>query len=88
MKELFREEMKTFQDPQFNDLDTFYVMNNVIQMPTGKFNNLYDSITMYLDPGFSTDKAVKHILGRFDPEAKSTKEYFKEHLIRVRIGRR
>jgi len=80
--------MQPHQDPQYEDLNVHYVMNNIIQMPTGKFNNLYDSITMYLDPGFSTDKAVKHILGRFDPEAKASKDYFKEHLIRVRIKRK
>ena len=54
-------------------------------MPTGKFNNLYDSVMLYLDPDFSTDKAVKYVLGRFDPEAKATKDYFKEHKIRIRI---
>ena len=54
-------------------------MNNIIQMPTGKFNNLYDSITLYMDPEFSTKKAVEHITGRFDPEARSSKEYFKEY---------
>ena len=79
--------MKPHEDPQFNDLNTYYVMNSVIQMPTGKFNNLYDSVTLYLDPEFSTDKAVKHILGRFDPEAMATKEYFREHKIRLRIKR-
>ena len=81
-------EIKSFQDPQFSDLKVHYVMNNVIQMPTGKFNNLYDSITIYLEPEFSTDKAVKHVLGRFDPEAKASSKYFvKEHRIRLRIKR-
>ena len=81
-------EIKSFQDPQYSDLKTHYVMNNVIQMPTGKFNNLYDSITLYLEPEFSTDKAVKHVLGRFDPEAKASSKYFvKEHRIRLRIKR-
>jgi hypothetical protein len=80
-------EIKSFQDPQFSDLKVHYVMNNIIQMPTGKFNNLYDSITLYLGPEFSTDKAVKHVLGRFDPEAKASKDYFKEHRIRLRIRR-
>jgi len=79
-------EIKSFQDPQYNSLKTHYVMNNVIQMPTGKFNNLYDSITLYLEPEFSTDKAVKHVLGRFDPEAKASSKYFiKERRIRLRI---
>jgi len=77
--------MKTYQNPEYSDLNTYYVMNNVIQMPTGKFNNLYDSIMLYLDPEFSTDKAVEHVLGRFDPEARATKEYFREHKIRIRI---
>ena len=78
-------EIKPHQDPQFSDLKAHYVMNSVIQMPTGKFNNLYDSITLYLDADFSTDKAIKHILGRFDPAATASKEYFKEHKIRIRI---
>jgi len=81
-------EIQPFQDPQYQDLNAHYVMNNVIQMPTGKFNNLYDSVTLYLDPEFSTDKAVEHILGRFDPEAKASSKYFiKEHRIRLRIKR-
>ena len=69
---------KRYADPKFKDLKTHYVMNHVIQMPTGKFNNLYDSITLYLDPGFSTKKAVEYITGRFNPEALSSREYFKE----------
>jgi len=80
--------MKPYEDPQYEDLSAHYVMNNVIQMPTGKFNNLYDSVTLYLDPEFSTDKAVQHILGRFDPEAKASKDYFKESKIRVFIRKR
>ena len=70
--------VKRFADPAFRELNTHYVMNNIIQMPTGKFNNLYDSITLYMDPEFSTKKAVEHITGRFEPEARSSKEYFKE----------
>ena len=69
---------KAYEDPAYADLDAFYVMNDVIQMPTGKFNNLYDSVTLYLDPEFSTQKAVEYITGRFDPEARATKDYFKE----------
>jgi hypothetical protein len=69
---------KRFVDKLFTDLYTSYVMNNIIQMLSGKFNNLHDAIMLYLDPGFSTEKAVSYILGRFDPEALSTKEYFKE----------
>lgn len=85
-------EAPAYSDPQFSDLNTWYVMNNIIQMPTGKFNNLYDSITMYLDPEFSKDKAVEYITGRFDPEATATKDYFKEEcgrkmVIRI-VGRR
>ena len=57
-------------------------MNNVVQMPTGKFNNLYDSITLFLDPEFSTDKAVKHILGRFNPDAKRSSDYFIKEIIK------
>ena len=78
--------IKSYENPEYQDLKTHYVMNNVIQMPTGKFNNLYDSILLYLSPNFSTDEAVKHILGRFDPEARSTREYFKESLIKMGIG--
>jgi len=80
--------MKPYEDPQFENLNTHYVMNSVIQMPAGKFNNLYDSIMLYLDPEFSTEKAVEYITGRFDPEARSTKSYFKEGLIRIRIAKR
>ena len=80
--------MKAYEDPKYEDLNAHYVMNSVIQMPTGKFNNLYDSVTLYLDPEFSTDKAVEHILGRFDPDAKASKDYFKENRIRVFIRKR
>ena len=80
--------MKPFEDPQYSDLETHYVMNNVIQMPTGKFNNLYDSILLYMDPEFSTEKVVEYITGRFDPEARATKSYFKEGLIKIRITNR
>ena len=69
---------KRYADPKYSELKTFYVMNEVIQMPTGKFNNLYDAITLYLDPEFSTEKAVEYITGRFDPEATASSKYFKE----------
>ena len=69
--------VKKYTDPAFKGLNTFYVMNNVIQMPTGKFNNLYDSVYLYLDPKFSSEKAVEYITGRFDPESESSKKYFK-----------
>ena len=69
---------KPYADRYFSELNTFYVMNSVIQMPTGKFNNLYDSIMLYLDPEFSTQKAVEYITGRFDPEATAEKDYFTE----------
>jgi hypothetical protein len=81
-----KEEMKAFQDPKYSALKTYYVMNNVIQMPTGKFNNLYDSIMLYLDPKFSTDKAVKHVLGRFDPKATASKDYFKKSIKEAKIS--
>jgi len=68
--------VKRHKDEQFSDLKTFYVMNNVIQMPGSTFNNLYDSITLYLDPNFSADKAVAHILGNFNPSARASKDYF------------
>ena len=71
---------KGYENESFSQLNTFYVMNSVIQMPTGKFNNLYDSAHLYLDPDFSTEKAVDYVTGRFDPEAKSTKDYFKEDI--------
>jgi hypothetical protein len=71
---------KSFVDKTkaFADLYTSYVLNNLIQMLSGRFHNLHDAIMLYLDPGFSTEKAVSYLLGRFDPEALSTKEYFKE----------
>ena len=73
---------KAYEDPAFSDLATWWVMNNVIQMPTGKFNNLYDSIMLYLSPDFSKEKAVQYVLGRFDPTATSSKDYFLEHRAR------
>ena len=73
---------KAYEDPAFSDLATWWVMNNVIQMPTGKFNNLYDSIMLYLSPDFSKEKAVQYVLGRFDPEATASKDYFLEHRAR------
>mgnify|MGYP003624684543 FL=1 len=73
---------KAYEDPAFSDLATWWVMNNVIQMPTGKFNNLYDSIMLYLSPDFSKEKAVQYVLGRFDPAATSSKDYFLEHRAR------
>ena len=70
--------VKAYADEEFSELYTWYVMNKVIQMPTGKFNNLYDSIILYLNPEFSTETAVDYITGRFDPEATATSKYFKE----------
>lgn len=67
-----------YQDPQYADLATWWVMNNVVQMPTGKFNNLYDSIMLYLSPDFSKKKAINYVLGRFDSSATSSKDYFTE----------
>lgn len=68
--------VKRYAGEEHSSLNTHYVMNNVIQMPTGKFNNLYDSVMLYLDPDFSTEKAVEYITGRFDPEATATSKYF------------
>ena len=66
-----------YQDAEkYGELKTFYVMNEVIQMRTGKFNNLHDSILLYLSDDFSKEKAVDYILGRFDSEAKASKDYF------------
>ena len=84
-------EKKKMEVPDYKDKETygksnvFYVMNNVIQMPTGKFNNLYDSIALYLKDDFSKEKAVEYILGRFDPEAKASKEYFTESKKRIKL---
>ena len=75
-----QKELKPHQDEKFANLKTFYVMNNIIQMPTGKFNNLYDAVVLYMDPNFSTDAAVEYIQSRFDPEAKSTRQYFTENV--------
>lgn len=69
---------KKYKEPEFSDLKTWYVLNNIIQMPTGKFNNLYDTITLYLKPDFSTQSAVDYVTGRFNPEAKASKDYFKK----------
>jgi len=81
-KEYDPDDPKTsYLNPKFADLNTWYVMNNVIQMKTGKFSNLHDSILLYLDPEFSTDTAVKYILGRFDPEAKKPGKYFVKEMI-------
>lgn len=80
-------EVPAYTNPEFSDLSTWYVMNEVVQMPTGKFNNLYDSVILYLDPDFSTQKAVDYILGRFNPEATSSKDYFTEGVIRVKVLR-
>lgn len=73
---------KRYEDPKYAELATYYVMNEVIQMPTGKFNNLYDSISLYLDPKFSVDTAIGYITGRWDPEAKATSKYFTEQIVR------
>ena len=75
-----QKELKPYQDEKYSALKTFYVMNSIIQMPTGKFNNLYDAVTLYMDPNFSTDAAVEYIQSRFDPEAKSTRQYFTENV--------
>jgi|15BtaG_2_1085339.scaffolds.fasta_scaffold00763_17 hypothetical protein len=72
-----------YMDPQFADLSTWYVLNSVIQMNTGKFSNLHDSILLYLDPEFSTDTAVQYILGRFDPDAKKPGKYFLKEIEKI-----
>ena len=72
-----------YMNPEFKDLKTWLVVNSVIQMNDGKFSNLHDSILLYLDPDFSTEKAVEFLQGRFDPEAKRGPEYFKEKLDRI-----
>jgi hypothetical protein len=69
---------QAFANPAYSELNAYVVMNEIIQMPTGKFNNLYDSVTLYLDPGFSSQRAIEYITGRFDAEATATKDYFKE----------
>jgi hypothetical protein len=75
--------VKQWKDPAYESLATYYVMNNVIQMVSGKFNNLYDSVMLYLDPEFTTLRAVEYIESRFNPEALATKEYFTEVLRKV-----
>ena len=69
----------------YGKLNVFHVMNKIIQMPTGKFNNLHDSIVLYMDKDFSKEKAVEYILGRFDPKAKASKDYFTENKRRIKI---
>ena len=76
-KQKVEKPLEEYQNAEkYGELKTFYVMNEVIQMPTGKFNNLHDSILMYLSEDFSKEKAVNYILGRFDPKAKASKDYF------------
>lgn len=76
-KEKVEKPLEEYQNAdKYGELKTFEVMNDVIQMPTGKFNNLHDSILMYLSDDFSKEKAVDYILGRFDSEAKASKDYF------------
>ena len=74
---------KKYASEEFAALHTHYVMNNIIQMPTGKFNNLYDSIMLYLDPDFTVQKAVEYLTGRFDPTAKASGKYFKEQITAI-----
>lgn len=73
-------EPKAYEDERFSSLASYYVMNNVIQMPTGKFGNLYNSIMMYLEPGFSAKKAVQSITGAFD-RASTKASKFLEHIL-------
>ena len=73
-------EMKPYEDPRFNSLASYYVMNTVIQMPTGKFGNLYNSIMMYLEPGFNVGSAVSAITGAFDRGSKKASKFLEEVL--------
>lgn len=73
-------EKAPYQDERFSDLKTFYVLNNVVMMPTGKLGNLGSAIRMYLQKDFSTDKAVSAIVGGFNRQSK-TPAGFMENLL-------
>ena len=71
-------EAAPYADPQYSDLLTHYVLNTVVQMPTGKTSNLYNAISMYMSEGFSTEQAVKTILADFNREATASKDFLQE----------
>ena len=77
-------EREEWTKEEYSNLKTYHALNKVVQMMTGKFNNLYDAITLYLKDATKQD-AVDYIIGRFDPEAKKEKDYFNESKKRIRI---
>ena len=77
-------EREEWTKEEYSNLKTYHALNKVVQMMTGKFNNLYDAITLYLKDATKQD-AVDYILGRFDPEAKKEKDYFNESKKRIKI---
>ncbi len=69
-----------YEDEQFSDLKTFWVLNNVVMMPTGKLTNLSNSIIMYLSEGFSTDSAAQTIISDFNRASKTSAGFLDEVL--------
>lgn len=67
-------------NPKFEKLKLYWVMKNVIQMNSGKFNNLHDSVLLYLEKDFNRNKAIEYILGRFDHEDAGTGNYFQKDI--------
>lgn len=67
-------------NPKFEKLKLYWVMKNVIQMNAGKFNNLHDSVLLYLEKDFDRNNAIEYILGRFDHEDAGTGDYFQKDI--------
>lgn len=67
-----------YEDERFSELKTYWVLNNVVMMPTGKLTNLSNAINMYLSDGFSTDSAVKTIISDFDRAATSASKFLEQ----------
>tara|TARA_R100001440_G_scaffold69802_2_gene91855 strand:+ start:919 stop:3168 length:2250 start_codon:yes stop_codon:yes gene_type:complete len=74
-------------NPKFEDLKLYWVMKNVIQMNTGKFSNLHDSVLLYLEEDFDRQKAIDYILGRFDDKDAGTGDYFQKDIYSVGRGK-
>jgi len=66
--------------PKYENLKLYWVMKNVIQMNTGKFSNLHDSVLLYLEDDFNTKKAIDYILGRFSDEDFGSSDYFQKDI--------
>ncbi len=71
-------ELAPYEDERFSDLKTFWVLNNVVMMPTGKLGNLSNAIQMYLSEGFSTDSAAQTIISDFDRSSKTASGFLEQ----------